>query len=148
MRGRPSLPQSHYGIPHSTLKTHGPSVVSDSLDIHHAEIWWQILNWEKRPGLKDILILKRTTSDTLSYEQMIMAERTSVHDIEKPAAPDHDDIKRKLTCETDPRVAAFSLQEQKKIYRRIDIRLVVTLGCMYMISLLDRTNLGAASVAG
>lgn len=39
-------------------------------------------------------------------------------------------------------------KEQKRLMRRIDARLVVTLGCLYCISLLDRTNLGAASVAG
>lgn len=48
----------------------------------------------------------------------------------------------------DDRVIAFSEAEQKAIIRRIDMRLVVTLGCLYCISLLDRTNLGAASVAG
>ena len=46
------------------------------------------------------------------------------------------------------RVAAFNPKEQKSIIRRIDLRLAVTLGCLYCISLLDRTNLGAASVAG
>lgn len=48
----------------------------------------------------------------------------------------------------DERITAFTAQEQKAITRRIDIRLVITLGCLYCISLLDRTNLGAASVAG
>jgi hypothetical protein len=48
----------------------------------------------------------------------------------------------------DDRVIAFSEAEQKAIIRRMDMRLVVTLGCLYCISLLDRTNLGAASVAG
>jgi hypothetical protein len=42
----------------------------------------------------------------------------------------------------------FSPAEQKKLIRRIDIRLVITLGFLYCVSLLDRTNLGAASVAG
>ncbi|KAJ5788498.1 hypothetical protein N7457_003488 [Penicillium paradoxum] len=45
-------------------------------------------------------------------------------------------------------IDSFSPDEQKKLIRRIDIRLVLTLGCLYCISLLDRTNLGAASVAG
>ena len=45
-------------------------------------------------------------------------------------------------------VAGFTPAEQKRIIRRIDLRLAVTLGCLYCISLLDRTNLGAASVAG
>lgn len=50
--------------------------------------------------------------------------------------------------ESDERITAFSTKERKAIVRRIDRRLVVTLGCLYCISLLDRTNLGAASVAG
>jgi hypothetical protein len=49
---------------------------------------------------------------------------------------------------SDDRALAFTPHEQKMIVRRIDRRLVVTLGCLYCISLLDRTNLGAASVAG
>ncbi|KAJ9603665.1 hypothetical protein H2200_011851 [Cladophialophora chaetospira] len=48
----------------------------------------------------------------------------------------------------DGLVAGFTPAEQKRIVRRIDLRLAVTLGCLYCISLLDRTNLGAASVAG
>ncbi|KAJ5543332.1 hypothetical protein N7461_009335 [Penicillium sp. DV-2018c] len=45
-------------------------------------------------------------------------------------------------------INSFSPEEKKKLIRRIDIRLVITLGCLYCVSLLDRTNLGAASVAG
>lgn len=42
----------------------------------------------------------------------------------------------------------FSPEEQRRIIRRIDLRLVLTCGFMYCISLIDRTNLGAASIAG
>lgn len=77
-----------------------------------------------------------------------MAEQTTPQDIEKPADMDQVDLKKEFSYDTDPRITEFSLDEQRKIYRRVDLRLVVTLGCMYMISLLDRTNLGAASVAG
>src|ERR1700712_201321 len=45
-------------------------------------------------------------------------------------------------------IDSFSPAEQKRLIRRIDIRLVITLGFLYCVSLLDRTNLGAASVAG
>lgn len=41
----------------------------------------------------------------------------------------------------------FSDEEQKRIIRRIDIRLVLTVGAMYCVSLMDRTNLGAAVLA-
>ena len=46
------------------------------------------------------------------------------------------------------RIDVFTPEEQKKIIRRIDIRLVLTLGFMYAVSLMDRTNLGIAAVAG
>ncbi|KAK5175391.1 uncharacterized protein LTR77_000530 [Saxophila tyrrhenica] len=46
------------------------------------------------------------------------------------------------------RIDVFTPEEQKKIIRRIDIRLVLTCGFMYCVSLMDRTNLGIASVGG
>jgi MFS family permease len=48
----------------------------------------------------------------------------------------------------DTRITEFSPEEQKKIIRRVDRRLVVTLGVLYCCSLMDRTNLGAANIAG
>lgn len=42
----------------------------------------------------------------------------------------------------------FSPEEEKRIKRRIDRRLVPVLGIMYCVSLMDRTNLGAANIAG
>ena len=42
----------------------------------------------------------------------------------------------------------YTLEEQKNIIHRIDRRLVTTCGFMYCISLMDRTNLSAAAIAG
>lgn len=42
----------------------------------------------------------------------------------------------------------FTPQEQRKIIHRVDRRLVLTTGIMYCVSLMDRTNLGQASIAG
>jgi len=42
----------------------------------------------------------------------------------------------------------FSPAEQKRIIRTIDRRLIITCGLMYCISLMDRTNLSAAAIAG
>ena len=42
----------------------------------------------------------------------------------------------------------YTLEEQKSIIHRIDRRLVTTCGFMYCISLMDRTNLSAAAIAG
>ena len=49
---------------------------------------------------------------------------------------------------TDERLTAFTAEEKKKIIRRIDIRLVITLGVLYCVSLMDRGNLSAAVIAG
>ncbi|KAF2158243.1 retrograde regulation protein 2 [Myriangium duriaei CBS 260.36] len=48
----------------------------------------------------------------------------------------------------DARIHAFTPEEQKKIIWRIDRRLVLTLGFLYCVSLMDRTNTGIAVVAG
>lgn len=42
----------------------------------------------------------------------------------------------------------FTPEEQKKIIRRIDLRLVTMTGLAYCISLMDRTNLSMAAIAG
>jgi hypothetical protein len=42
----------------------------------------------------------------------------------------------------------FTEKEQKRIIRRVDVRLVVTLGLLYCISLIDRGNLSVAVIAG
>ncbi|KZM21583.1 uncharacterized protein EKO05_0008037 [Ascochyta rabiei] len=45
-------------------------------------------------------------------------------------------------------INTFTPEEQKKIIRKVDMRLIPVLGCMYCVSLMDRTNLGVAMVAG
>lgn len=45
-------------------------------------------------------------------------------------------------------ISQFSAEEERRILRRIDTRLVLTVGFMYCISLMDRTNLSAANIAG
>ncbi|KAJ5995538.1 phthalate transporter [Penicillium waksmanii] len=61
--------------------------------------------------------------------------------------PQHDDLE-KPNVHHDEIITSMSASEQKRLIRRIDIRLVITLGFLYCISLLDRTNMGATSVAG
>jgi len=56
-----------------------------------------------------------------------------------------DDEKRSL--EDDP-LTYFTPEEQKKIIHRLDRRLVVVVGVMYCVSLMDRTNLSNAAIAG
>ena len=42
----------------------------------------------------------------------------------------------------------FSPAEQRRITRKLDIRLVLTTGIVYCVSLMERTNLSAANIAG
>jgi hypothetical protein len=42
----------------------------------------------------------------------------------------------------------LSKDEQRRVMRRIDWRVSVATGAMFCISILDRSNLGAASIAG
>ena len=63
--------------------------------------------------------------------------------------PKVDCLERSTTEEAnDDRLSRFSPAEQRKIIRRVDRRLVLTLGFMYCVSLMDRTNLGIAVVSG
>lgn len=45
-------------------------------------------------------------------------------------------------------LSQWSLEEQRRILRKIDFRLIPICGVMYCVSLLDRTNLSNASIAG
>jgi hypothetical protein len=44
--------------------------------------------------------------------------------------------------------APLTLAEEKKVRRKIDLRLVVLVGFMYCVSLMDRTNTANANAAG
>jgi hypothetical protein len=69
------------------------------------------------------------------------------HDVEKTTASLKEDIHRDGSSH-DEYECEFSPAEQRKIIHRIDRRLVVTVGVLYCISLMDRTNLSAAAIAG
>jgi MFS family permease len=45
-------------------------------------------------------------------------------------------------------IDSYTPEEQKRILRKVDLRLIPVLGFMYCVSLMDRTNLGVAMVAG
>jgi MFS family permease len=45
-------------------------------------------------------------------------------------------------------INSFSDKELATIRRKLDIRLVVPLGCMYCVSVMDRNNLGFAAITG
>jgi hypothetical protein len=68
-------------------------------------------------------------------------------DFEKTAHDDH--IERTASEEADDaRINQFTPEQQRKIIFHVDCRLVVTLGILYCTSLMDRTNLGSAAIAG
>jgi len=45
-------------------------------------------------------------------------------------------------------LSQWSAEQQKRIVRKIDVRLIPLCGIMYCVSLLDRTNLSNAAIAG
>ncbi|CAI7678954.1 unnamed protein product [Penicillium pancosmium] len=59
-----------------------------------------------------------------------------------------EDIQAQKTSSSTEEEEEFTEEEQRKIIRRIDLRLVTMTGLAYCISLMDRTNLSAAAIAG
>lgn len=72
------------------------------------------------------------------------------HEVEKLDAQMMEDVEHSPTkgSASGEYECEFTPEEQRKIIHRIDRRLVVTVGVLYCISLMDRTNLSAASIAG
>ncbi len=66
----------------------------------------------------------------------------------KLGLPVVDDAYRVKSDQSTSGDSEFTPDEQRAILRRIDYRLVTTVGFMYCVSLMDRTNLGAANIAG
>jgi len=58
-----------------------------------------------------------------------------------------EEAPRSSTQESDDSIT-FTPAEEKKILRRVGLRLIVSTGTLYYVCLLDRTNLGIALVAG
>ena len=79
----------------------------------------------------------------------------TVSDIEKlDVVTEHNEAKPSLDYDTsiakqhDPILDRFSDQDIRRVVRKIDRRLVPICGLMYCVSLLDRTNLSNAAIAG
>ncbi|KAH8587437.1 retrograde regulation protein 2 [Bisporella sp. PMI_857] len=66
-------------------------------------------------------------------------EKTDLGEIERAASAD---------TKSNEVTPEFTPAQQRKIIHRIDRRLVTTLGVLYCCSLMDRTNLSAANIAG
>jgi hypothetical protein len=71
-------------------------------------------------------------------------------DFEKHEADHIHDVEGHKTSDDDSRdaLSEFTYGEQRKIIHRVDRRLVSVVGAMYCVSLMDRTNLSAANIAG
>jgi hypothetical protein len=72
---------------------------------------------------------------------------TTISDVEKSTIESNVESSDKEYV-GDHRIDTFTFAEQKNIVHRVDRRLVFTLGILYCISLVDRTNLGSAAIAG
>lgn len=70
-------------------------------------------------------------------------------ELEKQYETSHIDHPSANEAETDvDHDHGFTPAEQKAIIRRTDRRLVIICGAMYCVSLMDRTNMSAANIAG
>jgi hypothetical protein len=86
------------------------------------------------------------TSPTTRHDTPIMSSSEEKVGIENVEAAHVDPSKNGTPVSADD--FGFTEREQKAIIRRIDRRLVLTVGALYCISLMDRTNLGFANIAG
>ena len=79
----------------------------------------------------DLKLDEKSNSDSMNSRRALDEEATF-----DPSVKNIDD---------DP---VYSYKEQRAIIHRVDLRLVATCGFIYCFSLIDRSNLGAASIAG
>lgn len=69
-------------------------------------------------------------------------------DLEKHVVTHGDNEEYKGSMGSQDNFDELTPEEAKRVIRKLDGRLVVTTGLMYCISLMDRTNLSNAAVAG
>lgn len=70
------------------------------------------------------------------------------YDYDKAYPQHHEGSHPARPGSNDPILDRFTDAEIKRIVRKVDIRLVPLCGLMYCVSLLDRTNLSNAAIAG
>ncbi|KAF5013203.1 hypothetical protein FDECE_782 [Fusarium decemcellulare] len=78
-----------------------------------------------------------------------MAQVPASPEASKPPMPEedaHDSLKEASLEENG--VEMMPMADHRKLVHRIDRRLIVTTGFMYCVSLMDRTNIGSANIAG
>ncbi|KAG6158798.1 hypothetical protein E4U48_002805 [Claviceps purpurea] len=69
---------------------------------------------------------------------------------EKQHTPNHDEKCEVTIVDGSDNDGNFGIspEQQRNIIRRVDRRLILTVGAMYCVSLMDRTNMSAANIAG
>lgn len=88
------------------------------------------------------------SSNWCSTAQLLDPETMSPPTSEKPGSVQNiEDVGQRALDNIDYD-EEYSYEEQRKIIHRIDRRLVTMTGLAYCISLMDRTNLSMAAVAG
>ncbi|TKX25770.1 MFS transporter-like protein 31 [Elsinoe australis] len=70
------------------------------------------------------------------------------HEEKQIGAIEHQENQYDSASDKNLDYVEFSPKDQRRITRKLDIRLVLTTGVVYCVSLMDRTNLSAASLAG
>ena len=75
-------------------------------------------------------------------------EAIYVDDKHRDYSPSSPDPEKSRESEDDRLLANWSEQEQSALIRKVDWRLIPLCGIMYCVSLLDRTNLSNAAIAG
>jgi hypothetical protein len=91
--------------------------------------------------------LQLFSSKSCSAAQQVSLSTMAHHDVEKETTL-KEEFRHDYTSSQDDYECEFTPAEQKKIIHRIDRRLVLTVGILYCISLMDRTNLSSAAIAG
>lgn len=75
-------------------------------------------------------------------------EKRELEDVGVDPIRDSESNAKPMTLQDSEEDFGFTPEEQRKILWKVDRRLVVTVGAMYCVSLMDRTNLSAANIAG
>lgn len=71
-------------------------------------------------------------------------------DLEKPGATalEHENVAASPVGSVGDPAAAFSPEMQKRVLRKMDLRLIPMLALLYLLAFLDRGNIGNAKIEG
>ncbi|KAK5076233.1 hypothetical protein LTR51_001913 [Lithohypha guttulata] len=78
-------------------------------------------------------------------ERVDMSKLSPVTVMSSTATPEHDDVMHTFASLN---TLMWTAEEEKKLVRKIDLFLMPTIWLMYLLSYMDRTNIGNAKVAG